>query len=382
MAKRGNGEGSIRKRSNGLWEGRYFSGRDEKGKPKQKSVYGKTQKEVIEKLAAITNDIRSGVFLPPDQITVGQWFDIWKDEYLGGVKESTATQYDYHIRCNIKPTIGGIELQKLTAPMIQKLYKKRESEGLSPKSIKNLHGVIHKGLDKAVQCKYLKYNPSDACELPRVIKKEMLVLSGDKIPAFLNEIKGKKFENLFFVDLFTGLREAEIIGLTWDCVDFENGIIHVVKQLKRKKGNNNNYNFDTLKNGKTRKVNPAPAVFSALRKVKAEQLENQLKYGSSYENTNNLVFTNELGGHICIEHLWRCFKERAAAIGIPGLRFHDLRHSFATISIQNKDDIKTVSENLGHATVAFTLDVYGHVTDTMRKESADRMQNFIEGLGG
>ena len=147
MAKRGNGEGTVRKRKANLWEGRYFAGFDADGKPIQKSVYGKTQKEALDKLSAITNDIRSGLFIPPDQITFGQWLDIWHDEYLGGVKESTATQYKYNIDFNIKPILGNCQLQKLTAPMIQKLYRKRMEEGLnggkklSAKSIKNLHGV-------------------------------------------------------------------------------------------------------------------------------------------------------------------------------------------------------------------------------------------------
>ena len=382
MSKRANGEGNIRKRKDGTWEGRYVSGYDRDGKPIRKSVYGKTQKEVVDKLASVTNDIRTGLFLPPDQITFGQWLDIWHDEYLGSVKDSTATQYKYHMEYNIKPNLGRFQLQKITAPMIQKLYKKRLAEGLSPKSIKNLHGVIHKALDKAVQCRYLKFNPSDACELPRVQKKEMLVLSDENLRAFLSEIKGKRHEHLLFVDVFTGLREGEIIGLTWDCVDFDKGIIHVEKQLKRKTGANNNYHFDTLKNGKTRIVTPAPFVFDVLRTVKKIQAENKLRYGTSYENKDNLVFTDELGNHIGVEALLKCFKKRVAAIGCPDMRFHDLRHTFATLSIQNGDDIKTVSESLGHATVAFTLDVYGHVSDKMRKDSADRMQAYFEGLGG
>ena len=386
--KRANGEGTISKRKNGTWEGKYTVGRDANGKPIRKTIYGKTQKEVAQKITALTNDLNTGFYIAPDKITFGQWLDVWHDEYLGGVKESTATQYKYHIDFNIKPNLGNIPLQKLTAPMIQKMYRKRMTEAseggkkLSPKSIKNLHGVIHKSLDKAVQCRYIKFNPSDACELPRVEKKEMKVLKDDFLGKFLAEIKGKKYESLFFVDVFTGMREGEILGLTWDCVDFANGVIRIEKQLKRKQGKNNVYFFDTLKNGKTRSVVPAPVVFDVLRKVRKEQAENKLRYGSSYENPDNLVFTNEIGQHIGVEAVWQAFKRRAKAIGLPDLRFHDLRHSFATISIQNGDDIKTVSESLGHATVAFTLDVYGHVTDKMKRDSADRMQRFIDSISG
>ena len=384
--KRANGEGTIKQRMNGLWEGQYISGRDSNGKLIRKSVYGRSQKEVAQKLTAMTNDVNTGLYIAPEKTTFGQWLDIWYEDYLGGVKESTATQYKYHIEFNIKPNLGHVPIQKLTAPMIQKLYRQRMTEAtkggkkLSAKSIKNLHGVIHKALDKAVQCRYIKFNPSDACELPRIPKKEMKVLKDEYLSKFLSEIKGKKYEELFFVDVFTGMREGEILGLTWDCVDFDNGIIHIEKQLKRKQGTNNVYFFDTLKNGKTRSVVPAPVVFEILRKIKKEQAANKLKYGSSYENPDNLVFTNEIGQHIGVEALWQALKRRAVAIGIPDLRFHDLRHSYATISIQNGDDIKTVSQSLGHATVAFTLDVYGHVTDRMKRDSADRMQKFIESI--
>ena len=128
-------------------------------------------------------------------------------------------------------------------------------------------------------------------------------------------------------------------------------------------------------------ITPAPVVFEVLKKVRSKQAENRLKYGSAYYNEHDLVFTNEIGGHLSPVTVLGCFKRRVAAIGVPETRFHDLRHTYATLSIQNKDDIKTVSENLGHATVAFTLDVYGHVTDQMRKDSADRMQAYIDSIG-
>ena len=182
------------------------------------------------------------------------------------------------------------------------------------------------------------------------------------------------------MDLFTGMRQAEIIGLTWDCVDFLKGIIRIEKQLRKNHSGGSKYEFSTLKNGKTRTVTPAPIVFDVLRKVRAEQNQWKLKAGEAYNNEMNLVFTNELGHHLCSVTVYNHLKKILEGIGIGHVRFHDLRHSFAAISLQNGDDIKTVSENLGHATVAFTLDVYGHVTDKMRRDSADRMQAYIESL--
>ncbi len=384
--KRANGEGTISKRKNGTWEAKYCVGKDEHGKLIRRTIYGKTQAEVRKKLNAIINDLDNGAYVAPEDMTVSEWFDTWLKEYNGNVKGSTASQYSYQGRCHIKPGIGNLKLQKITAPVLQKFINEsyNNGNGLSPKSCRNLHGVLHKLFNQAVLCGYIKHNPVSAVQLPRVEKKEMHILSGDNLKAFFAEIKGKAYENLFFCDVFTGLRESEIIGLTWDCVDFEKGIITIDKQFKRERQakGGNEYRFDTLKNGKTRVISPAPAVFECLKRERAEQAKNRLKNGISYCNEHNLVFTNEYGGHLSPVTVYGCFKRRVEAIGCPEVRFHDLRHSYATISIQNGDDIKTVSESLGHATVAFTLDVYGHVTDKMKRDSADRMQRFIDSISG
>ena len=142
----------------------------------------------------------------------------------------------------------------------------------------------------------------------------------------------------------------------------------------------NHYEFDTLKNGKSRIVKPAPFVFDRLKKVRAEQAKNKLKYGEGFSNPHNLVFTNEIGQHIGAECLLKCFKVRAKHIGLPEMRFHDLRHTWVVIQLENNVNPKTVSEQAGHATVAFTLDVYGHVTDAMLTDSASKIQKFYEAL--
>ena len=279
--KRANGEGMIRQRKNKTWEARYTVGKDEKGKLFRRSIYGKTQEEVRKKLNAIVNDIDNGVYIAPDDMTVGEWFDIWLKEYNGNVKESTKSQYEYQGRCHIKPVIGTKKLQKITAPILQKFINEKydNGNGISPKSCRNLHGVLHKLFNQAVLCGYIKHNPVSAVQLPRVEKKEMKILSGKNLKAFLAECKGKVYENLFFVDVFTGLRESEIIGLTWDCVDFDKGIITIEKQLKRERQikGGNEYRFDSLKNGKTRVISPAPAVFDCLKRERANQAKNRLK---------------------------------------------------------------------------------------------------------
>lgn len=391
MAKRGNGEGTIRQRKNGLWEGLYVAGRNEEGKIQRKSVYGKTKREVVEKLAAVTNDLRTGMYLPPDKITLSEWSKVWVKDYLADVTDSTMHQYEYQFRVHINPVLGSVKLQKLTGAMIQSFYKKAQephkiklekksisSKGLSPKSIKNLHGVLHSCLDQAIKVGYIKFNPCDACVLPKVIKKEMNTVTD--INQFFEIIRGDEFEAVYIFAVFSGMRQGEIIGLTWDCVDFENKMITVEKQLRRDHSQaGEEYKFTMPKNGKKRIISPAQFVFDILRKEKAKQSMNKLKHGADFKNTDNLVFTNETGGHICGGTLYDHWKALLKVHGIEkNIRFHDLRHSFATISLENGEDIKTVSENLGHATVAFTMDTYAHVTEAMKKRSGERMQEFIE----
>lgn len=399
--KKSNGEGHIRKRSDGRWEGIITTGINTEGRQIFKSVYGKTKQEVVRKMAAIQHTLSTGDYIRPESITVSEWLDVWQRDYMGDKKPATQEAYNYQIRVNIVPWIGRYKLQKLTAQNVQRMYTilsdnhktkykskegkdvEIEADGLSPKSIRNLQGVLHAAFERAIKLSLINHNPCDAVVLPRVEKAEIHPLQGKEIEAFINEISGKPYAEILYTAMFCGMREAELIGLTWDCVDFDNRIIHVSKQLRRERksnGEKEEYKFAPLKNDRTWDVKPAQSVFDVLRSVKNAQNINRLKFGSAYQNKLNLVFTYENGGHMDAPSLLKALKARAAAIGRPDLRFHDLRHTYATISLQNGADIKTISQSLGHATVAFTMDTYGHVTTEMMEQAADKMQSFINSL--
>ncbi len=202
------------------------------------------------------------------------------------------------------------------------------------------------------------------------------------ITDFLEAIKGDEYEYLFFVALFTGMRKGEVMGLTWDVVDFARGTVLINKQLQRPRVGDGTCQLVSTKNGKSRKLKPAKEVMNVLYRVKKQQMAWQLKNGESFQNSMNLVFTHELGGYLNPNTVYNHFKEIVKKIGEPGLRFHDMRHSYAVAALQIGDDVKTVQNNLGHATAAFTLDVYGHVTDQMKEESANRMERFIHIVKG
>lgn len=251
---------------------------------------------------------------------------------------------------------------------------------LSPKTIRGLHGILHKALNQAAAIGYLRFNPADACNIPKVVRKELTPLDTEDIQKFLTEIRGNPFEILLSVTLFGRLREGEVLALSWHNIDFEYGMV-LICQLQRFREGKGVYRIVPTKNSKGRTIKPATAVMDLLKRQKAIQAEMRLKAGTALEN-NDFVFTNECGHHFDNSTIYRAFKKAATAFGRPDARFHDLRPSYAVAAIQSGDDIKTVQSNLGHATAAFTLDVYGHVTEQMKQTSSERMDNFIKSVSG
>jgi len=377
------GGGTIRQRPDGRWEARYTFGIDPgTGKQIQKSVYGKTQKEVAQNLRQITAEIDAKTYVAPCKLSVAEWMAVWAQDYLVGIKASTAYLYKRTIELYIEPHLGHIRLDTLNAHTVQHFYNelakpsKPDAAPLSAKSIKNIHGVLHKALQQAVLLNYIRYNPTTACVLPKIVKKEIHPLTDQQTAQLLNLLKGSKYEIPLTVDLFTGLREGELLGLIWDCVDFEKGTILVNKQLRRSQRKGGTYYFSPPKNNKSRTITPAPYVMKLLQAQKVQQARQRLMAGPAWEDSG-LVFTNEFGRYISYRAIFDSFKRIVKRIGLSDARIHDLRHTYAVNCIRAGDDIKTVQSNLGHATAAFTLDVYGHFTDDMRSVSAQRMEGFI-----
>ena len=376
--KRANGEGNIRKREDRkCWEARFY---DEDGN--RHSVYGKTQGEVRKKLSEAAAESSSDISNEEDDLTVAQWLSIWQRDFLGNVKPGTAISYDMQVRVHIVPTLGEIKLTALKTPPIQRLYNQKLAQGLSPKSIKNIHGCLHKALDIAVRIGYLTKNPSSACILPRVQQAEIHPLDTPDLKKLMESMHGHEYEALIVVAIFTGMRSGELLGLTWDCIDFENGLIRVSKQLVQPRKKGGKFCFGTPKNGKGRTLSPARFVMDVLQEHKKTQALHRLEIGPAWNDGGfpNLVFTHPDGSHLSQPTVWKILQKILEQAGLDAHRFHDLRHTYVVNAFRAGDDVKTVQQNAGHYSAAFTLDRYAHVTETMRKESANRMQCFIEGL--
>lgn len=377
---RAKGEGSITKRKDGRWEARVTVGYDPgTGKPVRKSFYGRSQREVKEKMQTAQGQITSGDWLEPSRITVEDWMRIWAEDYTGHLKPRTTIMYRGYINNHIIPGLGKAPLQKLQPHDVQKFYNKL-SKDLAPKSVKNIHGILHKALKQAVANGMMRANPADFCTLPKAKRAEIKPLGEEEMKAFIHKsLEKTDTSRLFFaVDMLTGMRQSEILGLTWENVDLENGLIYVKQQLQLVGGK---YVLLTPKHDKERVISISPYVVKLLQRQELEQKKWQMAAGPVWDNPNNYVFTDELGDNLKRHTIYKRFKKIAAEIGCPDARFHDLRHTYAVFSLRAGDDIKTLQDNLGHHTAAFTLDVYGHVTEEMKKASADRQQALVEKLG-
>ena len=381
MAKRrANGEGNIRKRKDGRWEGRYTAGHDpETGKQLFKNVLGKTQAEVKDKLNAALEELKRIDVLVSDQMTTGEWLDTWLEHYAKPLMRATTyNNYETLIRLYIKPYVGEVRLNKLTTLQIQKLYNrlltngrfdrpeaKDQPKGLSGKTVRNIHTVIHSACEKAIMERILAVNPTKGCRLPKKDHTEMKVLPPEKLADFFREAKETGVFELYYLDLSTGLRRGELLGLKWSDIVFENRTLEVKRQIQRV-------------NGVIQET--APKTRNAYRKIllPVEAVEILQQYREQQTLESEYVFSSPTGGIMepdCARKMLKRVLERA---GLDEMRFHDLRHTFATLALQNGVDVKTLSGIVGHYSAGFTLETYAHVTAQMQEDAANKVGGFLQ----
>ena len=375
--KRANGDGSIRKRKDGRWEGRYVVGHDPAtGKMISRNVLGKTQAEVKEKLRTAIENSKRLDYTQTGKYTVGQWMDEWFEAYAKvKVRPSSHQTYKGYIENHIKPNIGDIPIEKLTSLQLQKFYRllltegrvpriesEKQPKGLSAKTVRNINQVISSAMDMAVRHKLILSNPTEGCELPKVEHREMKTLPAEQLGAFLREAKESGVYELYYMDLATGLRRGELLGLKWEDIDLANGIIHVRRQVARVDGEVKEMPLKT-KNS-YRNISISQDAVAMLTEMEAHR-------------SSDYVFPSSTGGPISPDSVNNMLHRVLKRAGLPSIRFHDLRHTFATLALQNGVDIKTVSGMLGHFSAGFTLDTYAHVTTSAQKEAAKTMGNVL-----
>ena len=382
MAKRrANGEGNIRKRKDGRWEGRYTAGYDDSGKRIIKNVLGKTQAEVKAKLKDALAMTEISDVAKADEYTLAQWLRYWMDTY-GKVylRESSQVNYEGFLKNQIShDAIGKTKLQKLTTHDLQVFYnrmgkcgrvQRKESEkqpkGLAPKSIRNMHFFVSHALQQAVKEKMIPENPATGCILPRKEKTEMRTLPLDKLEAFFLEAKHSGVFELYYTELSTGLRRGELLGIKWEDVDFDAGSIYIQRQITRLNGVVKESPLKT-KNA-YRQIIVAPEVIQMLKEKKERE-----------DGFSAYVFSSPAGGPMRPDSMLKMLHRVLHRAGLEEIPFHSLRHTFATLALQNGVDVKTLSGLLGHYSAGFTLDTYGHITKAMKQDAANKVGNFLAG---
>ncbi|HEU5376966.1 MAG TPA: tyrosine-type recombinase/integrase [Ktedonobacteraceae bacterium] len=373
MAKRGNGAGSIyRQKSTGKWGGSITL---ENGK--RKYFYGKTQKEVQDKINEALYEQQRGMLATGSNATMQEYLEDWLEKtHKHTVRLGTYLNYQKLLRNYLVPGLGKVKLQKLTAPQVQAFYSAKLDEGLSPKTVTNIHGLLHKALDNAVRWNIVSRNVCDAVTPPRVPRKELNFLTQDQAATLLQEVKAHKLEALLTVAITTGLRRGELLALRWQDINFESGTI----QVKRAVSYHQKYGYvesEPKTSRSRREIMLASFVVDILTKHEQQQKEQRLAVGGDWTD-KNLVFTNATGDFYSPSTLVKAFRRFLMKVGLPHMRFHDLRHSAATILLTMKVHPKVVQEILGHSQIATTMDIYSHAMPSMQSEATEQWDTTFE----
>lgn len=385
MGKRGNNEGSIRKRPDGLWEARITL-----PDGKRPSFYGNTREEVRKKLNEAIRNRDKDLPVVSVRQTVRE-FLIGKtkhgeDNYPGGwlgvvkpnVKPKTYISYEGHVRLHILPELEKVQIARLTPQHLQTLYAKKLESGLSPTTVSHIHATIHTALEQAVRWGVVFRNVAELVDRPRRAKHEMLYLSPEEARRFLEAASGDRLEALYVVGVTTGMRQGELLGLHWRDVDLDHKILHVTSNLQYLPKQGMVFSDPKTAAGK-RPIALTDLALEAIRRHKVRQAEERLKTGPAWQD-NDLVFCNGLGKPLEAANLVkRHFKPLLAKAGIPAIRFHDLRHTAATLCLKAKVPPKVVSEMLGHSQVSVTMNVYSHVMPDMQRDATAALDAVLGG---
>ena len=372
--KRGHGEGSITKRKDGRWMARYTV--HTANGPKRRHIYGKTRKEAADKLARVLSDRVEGIVYDDANLTVGEYLDVWlKNSVRGSVRQSTYDRDASLVNNHLRPALGGIKLKKLSAAHVQGFYRDRLDNGLSASTVYKMHAILHKALTQVLKWHMVPRNVTEAVRPPRPAPKEMRLLTSDEARSLLQAARGSGLEALYVLAVTTGMRQGELLALRWQDVDIKNGTVSVRRTLTR---NGGSIEMGEPKTKKSRRsIRLTPRAVEALESHLDCQLREMGILGDRYKD-RGLLFTTSTGGPINPSNLrQRSFARLLKEARLPHIRFHDLRHTCATLLLAQGTHPKYVQDLLGHATIAITLDTYSHVMPGMGDQTARAMQDAL-----
>ena len=379
MAKRRpSGDGMVRKREDGRWEGRIVVGHKENGDPIFRYIYADTQKELTTKLRQSIEAYQGVELTEESRMTLGQWLEQWLKNIAPTIRPSTLSRYEGTVRNHIVPYMGDKPITLITGKDIQKLYdtlahrgNQNTGEGLASGTIQGIHAMFHEAMSAAQQAGLIPRNPTEDIDAPKFSYKGKKVLTDEQLEKFMETIQRDSiWHDFFYTELTTGLRRGEICGLKWEDFDEIHGTLKISRTIHEEKGGKLAA-WDTKTAAGTRTIHLSPSTAALLRERKKTALtewifphpwkpEQPTRPSAAYERMKVLL------------------KEAR----LPDLRFHDLRHTFATHALTSGVDVKTLSGILGHTRAAFTLDTYTHTTGDMQKRAAEIVEEFLIDIFG
>lgn len=376
MGRRGNGEGTIRKReADGRWEARLFSGY-ENGKKKFRYFYGKTRREVQEQLVQGQHERHEGIVLDSSRWTTAQYLRHWLDNVAKPrVKRRSWLSYEGHIRLYLIPHLGPVRLTKLGSQHIQAMNTKLMAQ-VSARTVRHALSTLNNALNHALKTNLVARNVATLADSPRVVRHEITSLTPEQVRSLLQAAEGDRLECLYMMAICTGLRVGELFALRWSDVDLEKQRLQVKATLNRYRGP---WQIEEPKSASSRRSISLPALaVSALKEHRRRQLEDRM--ASKRWEDNDLVFCTRLGTPLSLTNVHRrSFKPLLEKAGLPNIRFHDLRHSAASLLLGEGEHPKVVQELLGHSSISLTMDTYSHLVEGMQRSVADKMERILGG---
>ena len=383
MRKRPDGDGLVRKREDGRWEGRIVIGHKEDGTPIFKSVFAKTQKELMPKLHETIDTYRGMELTESGTITLGEWLRRWLTEYAEPtLRPSTVSNYRGIIEKHILPSLGSKQLRSVTRNDVQKLYNRlkrtkvihngQEGEkNLADSTVRGIHMMLHEAMEAAVRARLISRNPTEGTTVPKCNYPPMMILNEEQLDRFMEAIREEPmWYDFFYTEITTGLRRGEICGLKWDDLDETTGKLKVRRSIRVVPGGELEVGETKTEKG-TRSILLPPSTLHLLKERRKSAL-------TEWIFPSLLTPEKPTSPNAAYQRL----KDILKGAGLPDIRFHDLRHTFATHALTSGVDAKTLSGILGHTNASFTLDTYTHVTTDMQKNAAGIVGGFMEELFG
>ena len=380
--RRTSGDGLIRKRSDGRWEGRIVVGHRDDGYPIYRSVFAKTQRELMPKLHQLKEYYAGMELIEHSKITLGEWLDRWLTEIKEPMlRESTVVGYRRYIENQIKPYLGNKTITSVSSTDIQRLYNKlkregriaareKNGEGLANATVRSVHMLLHEAMDGAVKEGLIPFNPTEATTIPKNEKTEKTILLESQIETFMQALEGDEiWHDFFYTAIMTGMRRGEICGLKWTDFDEEHGTLHIQRSVRYARGI---YIVGETKTNEGNRKIVLPTSVAELLKERRKKALTEWIFPKPYYPEHPMI----------PEAAYTQLKKLLKKAGLPDMRFHDLRHTFATHAASNGIDPKTLAGILGHTKASFTLDRYTHVTTDMQRQASGIVGNFITDMFG